>query len=134
LSQPDGPPARGPLRQLVRYTGVGGLATLSHYALLVALVELFSWPAPWASGAGAVLGAQVAWAGNRRFTFGHSGSRLGSWWRFQGTALLGAAVGMAIVAAGVVLGVHYLAAQVVATAVGLALTFGVNRAWTFRRD
>jgi putative flippase GtrA len=49
----------------------------------------------------------------------------------MGTAVLGGVVGMAIVAAGVALGWHYLLAQAVATAVGLLLTFAVNRVWTF---
>ena len=39
---------------------------------------------------------------------------------------------MAIVALGVRLGVHYLVAQVAATLTGLALTFAINRGWTFR--
>jgi putative flippase GtrA len=51
----------------------------------------------------------------------------------MGTALLGGLAGMAIVAAGVALGLHYLLAQAVATAVVLLLTFAVNRAWTFGR-
>jgi putative flippase GtrA len=116
---------------LLRYAGVGGLATLAHWALLAALVE-WSGTAPWlASGCGAVLGAQVAFVGNRRFTFGHQGPLWPAWWRFMGTAVLGGVVGMAIVAAGVALGWHYLLAQAVATAVGLLLTFAVNRVWTF---
>ncbi len=116
---------------LLRYAGVGGLATLAHWALLAVLVEAAA-VAPWlASGCGAVLGAQVAFVGNRRFTFGHAGPLWPAWWRFMGTAVLGGVVGMAIVAAGVALGGHYLLAQAVATAAGLLLTFAVNRVWTF---
>jgi putative flippase GtrA len=116
---------------LLRYAGVGGLATLAHWGLLAALVE-WAGTAPWlASGCGAALGAQVAFVGNRRFTFGHQGPLWPAWWRFMGTAVLGGVVGMAIVAAGVALGLHYLLAQAVATAVGLLLTFAVNRVWTF---
>jgi putative flippase GtrA len=116
---------------LLRYAGVGGLATVAHWALLALLVEKAG-VAPWlASGCGAVLGAQVAFFGNRRYTFGHAGPLWPAWWRFMGTALLGAAVGMAIVALGVALGVHYLLAQAVATALVLLLTFAVNRVWAF---
>jgi putative flippase GtrA len=116
---------------LRRYAGVGGLATLAHWVLLAALVE-WAGTAPWlASGCGAVLGAQVAFVGNRRFTFDHQGLLWPTWWRFMGTAVLGGVVGIAIVAAGVALGLHYLLAQAAATAVGLLLTFAVNRVWTF---
>ena len=116
---------------LLRYAAVGGLATAAHWGLLAALVEVAG-VAPWlASGCGAVLGAQVAYLGNRSFTFGHAGPWWPAWWRFMGTALLGGGVGMAIVAAGVALGLHYLLAQAVATAGSLLLTFAVNRVWTF---
>lgn len=117
--------------QLLRYASVGGLATAAHWALLAVLVE-GAGMAPWvASGCGAVLGAQVAFFGNRRYTFGHAGPLWPAWWRFMGTAALGGGVGMAVVAAGVALGLHYLLAQAVATALGLLLTYTVNRVWTF---
>jgi putative flippase GtrA len=116
---------------LLRYAGVGGLATVAHWALLALLVEKAG-VAPWlASGCGAVLGAQVAFFGNRRYTFGHAGPLWPAWWRFMGTALLGGGVGMAIVALGVALGAHYLLAQAVATALVLLMTFAVNRVWAF---
>jgi len=117
--------------RFVRYGLVGALATAAHYALLVALVEWAHVPAWLASGLGAALGAQVAFFGNRRFTFDHRGALGAAWLKFQGTAVVGALVGMAIVAGGVALGWHYLLAQVVATLTGLVLTFLINRRWTF---
>jgi putative flippase GtrA len=116
----------------VRYTVVGAVATAVHYALLAFVVELLHAPAWIGSGLGAVVGAQVAFVGNRVYTFGHAGDAAPAWIKFQGTAAAGALLGMAIVGAGVRLGVHYLAAQVVATLASLVLTFAVNRAWTFR--
>ena len=126
------PRGAAPLRHFVRYAGVGVVATLSHYAVLVLCVELLRWPAYVGSGVGAVVGAQVAYAGNRWYTFAHRGAIGASWPRFQFTALLGALLGMAVVALGVRLGVHYLLAQVAATLLSLLLTFAINRAWTFR--
>lgn len=120
------------LSRFARYAGVGVAATAAHYLTLMASVELGHWPAPIGSGAGAVVGAQVAYFGNRAFTFAHRGAIRESWPRFQLTALLAGGLGMAIVALGVAAGLHYLVAQVVATAVGLVATFAVNRAWTFR--
>ena len=78
-----------------------------------------------------MLGAQLAFVGNRRYTFDHPGAAGPAWWRFMGTAALGAVFGMAVVAAGVALGAHYLLAQAVATVAVTLLTFAVNRAWTF---
>ena len=120
------------MRRFFRYTVVGAVATAVHYALLAFVVELLRWPAWLGSGVGAVFGAQVAFFGNRAFTFAHAGDVAPAWAKFQGTAAAGALLGMVIVGSGVRLGVHYLAAQVVATLASLVLTFLVNRAWTFR--
>jgi len=115
----------------VRYAGIGLVATAAHYAVLGVCVEWAGWPAWLGSGLGAVLGAQVAFFGNRRFTFGHRGALAPAWLRFQGTAVAGALLGMAVVAVGVALGLHYLMAQVLATGLALVATFAVNRRWTF---
>ena len=120
------------MRHFFRYTTVGAFATAVHYLVLVIWVEGIAGPAYLGSGIGAVVGAQVAYAGNRWFTFAHAGAITASWPRFQITALLGALLGMAVVALGVRLGAHYLLAQVVATGLSLLLTFAINRAWTFR--
>ena len=119
------------MRHFFRYTAVGAIATAVHYAVLVLWVEAIGAPAYLGSGIGAVVGAQVAYAGNRWFTFAHRGALRASWPRFQATALLGALFGMAVVALGVRLGLHYLLAQVIATVLALLLTFAINRAWTF---
>ena len=120
------------MQHFFRYSAVGAFATAAHYLVLVLCVEALHVPAYLASGIGAVVGAQLAYAGNRWFTFAHEGAITASWPRFQITAILGALLGMAVVALGVRLGVHYLLAQVVATGLSLVLTFAINRAWTFR--
>lgn len=117
--------------RIARYAFVGAVATAAHYAFLVAAVELLRWPAWLAAGAGAVLGAQVAYLGNRGYTFAHRGAVGASWWRFQATAVLGALANMAIVALALRLGLHYLAGQVVATVAVMLATFAINARWTF---
>lgn len=120
------------MQRLVHYAAVGSVATGIHYLVLVAGVEWAGWPAWLASGAGAVVGAQVAYLGNRCLTFAHRGPIGASWIRFQATAAVGAFSGMVIVALAVRLGLHYLAGQVLATGASLLLTFAINRRWTFR--
>ena len=115
----------------LRYTLVGAAATAGHWALLAMCVEAAGM-APWlASGLGAGVGAQIAFAGNRHFTFAHRGSLWPAWWRFMGTAGLGGLLGMAIVAGGVATGLHYLLAQALATLCVLLLGYAVNRVWAF---
>ena len=120
------------MRHFIRYSAVGAIATAAHYLVLIGCVEWGRWPAYIASGFGALIGSQVAYAGNRWFTFAHTGALRASWPRFQATALIGALLGMAVVALGVRWGVHYVLAQVGATLLSLVLTFAINRAWTFR--
>lgn len=120
------------LQQFLRYGAVGAAATAVHYAWMVAWVEIGAWPAWVASGSGAVLGAQVAYLANYRFTFAHRGGHRASWPRFQLTAAAGALWSMGVVAAGAWAGLHYLPAQMAATATAMLLTYGLNRRWTFR--
>ena len=119
------------MTRLPQYAAVGAVATGVHYGLLALLVERLGWPAWQAAGLGTVVGAQVAYAGNRAFTFAHRGAAARSWPRFQFTALAGAALGMALVAASQSFGWHYFAGQVLATAVSMLLTYAINRHWTF---
>lgn len=117
--------------RLARYALVGAVATAAHYAFLIAAVEMLRWAAWLAAGAGAVVGAQVAYLGNRGYTFEHRGAVTSSWWRFQATAVLGALANMAIVALATRVELHYLVGQVIATVLVMLGTFAVNARWTF---
>jgi len=120
------------MKRLTRYAGVGVAATAAHYALLTLAVEAWHWPAWLASGAGALLGAQVAFWGNRHLTFAHRGAWWPAWCRFHVTAGAGALLGMFLVDAGVRAGLHYLLAQAAATVIVMLATFSANRVWAFR--
>jgi putative flippase GtrA len=117
--------------QFVNYVAVGAVGTVLHYAVLALAVQRGHW-APWVgSGLGAVLGAQLAYAGNAWLTFRSQRTATASWWRFQATAAVGAVLGMGIVAGATRLGLHYLLAQAMATLVVLCVGFAINRHWTF---
>lgn len=119
---------------LSRYAAVGMVATLTHYALLILLVEGLGLPPGPAAWAGAVLGAAVAYAGNRRFTFGHSATpHAQALPRFAAIAALGALANGLIVGGGAALGVHYLVMQAVATVLVMVATYHLNRRWSFRQ-
>jgi putative flippase GtrA len=101
--------------------------------VLALLVErLGAAPAP-ASGAGALVGAAVGYAGNRMLTF--RGTTAPHWValpRFLMVAGMGALANAAIVQLGTTWGWHYLAAQTLATLLVLLGGYGANRQWTFR--
>lgn len=119
------------MTRLWRYACVGAAATAFHYAVLVALVTWTITPPAAAAAIGAVLGAQLAYVGNRAFTFTDRRRWWASWWRFQATAVLGAVLSATLVALGTAVGVHYLAAQACATLLAMGVTFVVNRRHTF---
>ncbi len=118
-------------KRFLQYAAVGAAATAVHYAILVGLVEGDLLAPQRAAALGAWVGAQVAFAGNSAFTFRGAGATVGAWLRFQVTALVGAVLSFALVALGVRIGLHYLLAQIVATAINLIVTFEVNRRWSF---
>lgn len=88
--------------------------------------------APTATALGALGGAMVAYLANRRFTFSSVARHRRALPRFFVVAALGAGLNSLIVWVGTsALIWHYLAAQAVATVVILALTYHLNRSWTF---
>ena len=123
---------RARILRFVRYTLTGGFATATHYAILLVLVESRGVPAPTATALGALGGALVAYFANRRFTFSSAARHRRALPRFFVVAALGAGLNSLIVWVGTsALSWHYLAAQAVATVVILALTYHINRSWTF---
>ena len=118
--------------QFTKFTGVGAVATLVHYAILVGLVQLFAFDALPASSAGFAISALLNYGLNYRFTFSSDkrhGPALG---RFIVIALIGLALNGAILSFCIAAwNFHYLVAQVTATGIVLVWNFLANRRWTF---
>jgi putative flippase GtrA len=121
----------GHLRRFVRFALAGAVATVLQYALLAALVRAAGMAPVPASCIGFALSAILNYLLNYRFTFRSQRAHGPAAAKF---ALL-AAVGLLINAAVMrVLGgmhVHYLLAQICASAVVLLWNFTGNSQWTF---
>lgn len=119
-------------RQLASYASVGVVATLAHYAVLLALVEGAGWrPVP-ATLHGYVVGGVVSYLLNRRHTFVSDRSHADAGWRFALVAFAGFCVTFAIMRLFVdIWGAPYLPAQVATTVLVMFMTFAINKAWTF---
>ena len=120
--------------QFLIYSFVGGAATLVHYSVLVGLVEMSLLASAPAAFVGGLSGAAVGFILNYKITFTTSKVlvRL-ALMRFLFTAAVGAFVSAALVWICVELfDWHYMAAQILATALLLVLTYQVNRQWSFR--
>lgn len=120
------------VRQLATYASVGAVATIAHYAILIALVEAGGWRAVPATLCGYVAGGVVAYVLNRRHTFGSDRPHHEAGWRFALVAFAGFCVTYLLMSLFVDRwGAPYLPAQVATTALAMFVTFGLNRAWTF---
>ncbi|MXS85538.1 GtrA family protein [Nitrosomonas sp. HPC101] len=117
-----------------RYVLVGGIATGFHYLTLLSLVEFGHVGPAMAAGTGAAIGAFVAYAGHRGFTFSRcTQPHRVALPRFLLLAALEAVMNSGIVWAGSEIGDwHYLASQIVATLFTLFVTYTFNSLWTFR--
>jgi putative flippase GtrA len=98
------------------------------------MVEVLHCAPTLATMIGAVVGAIVAYAGNRRFSFTESmQSHQTAFPRFLLLAAVGALMNGGIIWLGSdVGGLHYFLSQLLATALTLFVTFKLNRLWTFQ--
>ncbi|MBA4788457.1 MAG: GtrA family protein [Rhizobiales bacterium] len=120
------------LTQLATFIAVGGTAAVAHFLVLGTLVELDMLGPVGASMIGFVVGTLVTYTLNSRFTFQSSRSHAGAMPRYFAVA------GVAFVLNGVLmdlfthkLGIFYLAAQLLTSALVLCWTFNSYRLWAF---
>lgn len=117
------------------YTFVGAIGTVVHYSVLVAGVDELGLAPVVASSLGAVAGAVTNYILNYRFTFRSRKAHSDAMLKFMFVAAAGVVVNGLVVDACLRLdGVHYLVAQVIATAVVLVLGYIANRHWTFKES
>jgi putative flippase GtrA len=120
--------------QFAAFTGVGVVAAVVHYGLLVGLVELGGIAPVPATLAGYVAGGIVSYGLNRRHTFDSERSHAQAGWRFAFVAGIGFLLtGLLMHVLHDRVGAPYLPAQVATTGVVLFWSFLANRFWTFSR-
>lgn len=120
------------IKEFIKYCTAGGFATIVHYLVFLAAINSLLWM-PWqATLLGATAGALVAYTLNYRYTFISEAAHSKLLPRFFTVAAIGIIIQTLIVAIfNQHWHLHYLAAQIIATATGLILTFLINRFWTF---
>jgi putative flippase GtrA len=121
-------------RQFAAFSGVGVVAAIVHYGLLIGLVEAGGLDPVPATLAGYVGGGLVSYLLNRRLTYASTRPHVEAGWRFAVVA------GVGFVLTGVFmhvftrrLGAPYLPAQVATTAIVLVWSFVAHKLWTFER-
>lgn len=111
---------------------MGVIATAAHYAVLIALAELFHVDPVIATVCGFTVGAVVSYVLNRRFTFTERPEFKTGLVKFLIIAGIGGVFNVSIFAFLVAQGLHYILAQVVATSIVLIWNFGSARLVVFR--
>lgn len=119
-------------RQFSAFFGVGVVAAIVHYGLLIGLVEgAGADPVPATLG-GYIAGGLVSYALNRRHTYRSDRPHREATWRFAVVAFVGFLLTWGFMHVFTVsLGAPYLAAQLVTTGIVMLWSFLAHRAWTF---
>jgi putative flippase GtrA len=119
-------------RQFAAFFGVGIVAAIVHYGLLIALVEgTAAHPVP-ATLVGYVAGGLVSYALNRRHTYESARPHREATWRFALVALVGFLLTWGFMHAFTEwLAAPYLPAQLVTTGIVMLWSFLAHKAWTF---
>lgn len=128
----DTPGALLLFRQFSRFFVIGGTATIIHYAVLTALTMKLGVPPVAASAVGFVCGAVFSYFFNHRITFASSMGHAVALPRFFAVGVVGLGINCALVALlSGPLDLHWMIAQLFASAVVLCWNFAANRSWTF---
>lgn len=124
----------GLARQISAFAGVGVMAAVVHYGLLIGLVELGGLPPVPATLAGYIGGGIVSYLLNRRHTYESDRPHGEATWRFAIVAFVGFLL-TGLLMHGFVdrLGAPYLPAQLVTTGVVMCWSFLAHKLWTFGR-
>jgi putative flippase GtrA len=118
---------------MTAFVGVGILAAVAHYGVLIGLVEAGGFDPVPATLLGYVAGGLVSYGLNRRLTYASDRPHGEAGWRFAVVA----AVGFALTGGFMHvfthwLGAPYLPAQLVTTGIVLVWSFLAHKLWTFR--
>lgn len=120
------------LRQFMRFVAVGAVSTSAHYAVLIALKEIFGVGPVIATTIGYAVGAVIGYTLNRRFTFDARPAFARGFAKYVAVVVIGAGVNAAAMALLTEAGMHYLLAQLIATTLGLFWNFAGSRLIVFR--
>jgi putative flippase GtrA len=119
-------------RQFATFAGVGLVAAVAHFGVLIALVEQTGTDAVRAALAGYVAGGVVSYVLNRRLTYRSDRPHREATWRFAIVAVVGFFLTWLLMAAFIRgMELAYLPAQLATTGIVLFWSFAANKVWTF---
>ena len=117
--------------QFLRFGVVGCIVTATHFAVLIALVELGRWPPVVATAGAFLVAVTVSYALNGLWTFRTWNSHRRRAPRFLAVSLIGLGLNTGVFWGVLSLGAMYLLAQAAASSVVMFWNFEANRRFTF---
>jgi putative flippase GtrA len=133
MIQPSPHPG-GIVAQVLAFAGVGIIAAIVHYGLLVGLVELGGWRAVPATLVGYVGGGIVSYWLNRTHTYRSDRPHDEAGWRFAVVAAVGFGITYGVMHVFVErMALPYFPAQIATTLVVLVWSFVAHKYWSFGR-
>jgi putative flippase GtrA len=128
-------PAPRLLRQIIAFAGVGVIAAIVHYGLLLGLVEIGGWHPVLATLIGYIGGGIVSYWLNRSHTYASNRPHGEAGWRFAIVAAVGFLITFAVMSGLVVrYGLPYFPSQIATTLVVLVWSFLAHKYWSFGRS
>lgn len=122
-------------RQISAFFGVGVLAAIVHYSVLIGGVELAGLGAVPATLAGYILGGLVSYVLNRRHTYRSDRPHEEAGWRFAVVAGVGFLLTYGLMSLFVNRwSLPYLPAQIVTTGIVLVWSFFAHKYWSFGQN
>lgn len=124
---------RGPLfRQFISFASAGAVGTAAHYSILLALVMAWKADAVMASALGFLAGLLVNYLLSHYWVFRSRKRHAETVFKYLAIAGVGLVLNTGLMHLAInEAGIHYLLAQIFATAVVLIWNFSGNRFWTF---
>ena len=123
------------LRQVIAFTGVGAVAAVVHYGLLIGLVEIAAWRAIPATLIGYIGGGIVSYWLNRSHTYQSDRPHEEAGWRFAVVAAVGFGITYALMSLLVdKMALPYFPAQIGTTLLVLFWSFLAHKFWSFGKS
>lgn len=129
------------MKRFALYLGIGGLSTLIQFLLLIIFIELRLLPEVYASAAGYALSSIFNYWANYHYTFKSTSRHSTTFPKFVVAVAIGLSTNTALFAAFLFVFENflpvpwvapYMVAQVLATAITVALNFLVHKIWIYR--
>lgn len=121
------------LSRFFLYAAIGGIGSIGHFSVLIAMVEIGNSSPLLASSLGFITGGVINYFLNHKITFKSESRHITSMPKFFSVALLGFCSNGLIMYVGTEANnLHYFLTQLIAALITLLITYTCNRLWTFK--